>query len=385
MIQKIAHIKAVKQTNSSAILKLIKKEKFISRADISKKTGLTRSTVSSIVSYLIELGYVTEIGEGESSGGKKPILIGIKKNSAYAIGIDLANVSHIRGVLCNLNGDIVLRKEIPYKNYFPDILEKTILIIKGLISGVPSHRVKGIGVSASGIVDSQKQEILRSSYFDTSGRNLVPQLTDRFAFPFLLENDAHAAALAEKQLGVGAAFDNLLYFNIERGIGLGIIIDGKIYYGGFGGPGEIGRMIIYPEPEKIDYSSSYYLENRLSEQSIVESVLQLKGTPIPYRKIIRMYLDGDEEIRRLFDRFAANLAYAVAITSNVLNPEAIVLGGRINEFGERFFDYFKNCLHHFLEPQFVDKTKVYLSKIGPDAPALGGAVAVINKIFDLEL
>ena len=296
--------------------------------------------------------------------------MGIRRNSAYAIGVELADASHIRGVLCNLNGDIMRRKEIPYKNQFPDILEKTVAVVDDLRARVPKRHVKGIGISASAIVDHSIQEITRSSHFDIAGKGLIRLLAKRFALPVFLEADAYAAAMAEKQFGIGAPYDNLLYFNIERGIGLGIIIDGKIYYGGFDGAGEIGRTIIYPEPMRVNYPPSSYLENRLSEQSIVEAVQRVKG---------------DEEIRILFNQLAEYLAYAVGTIANAFNPEAIILGGRVDDFGEMFLSYFKNRLYHILEPHFIDKTRILLSKFGPDAPAFGGAVVVINKIFDLEL
>ena len=385
MKQDITRIENVKQGNRSTILKLIRKDSVISRADIAKLTGLTRSAVSTIVSDLARLGYIRDIGKGESSGGKKPILVGLRKNSAYAIGIELADASHIRGVLCNLNGDIVHRKEVAYRNQFSDILEKTAAVVDGLRAKVPGRRVKGIGISASAIVDHSTQEITRSSYFDIAGKGLVRRLAERFDLPIFLEADAYAAAMAEKQFGVGAPYNHLLYFNVKRGIGLGIIIDGQIYYGGFDGAGEIGRTIIYPEPKRVEYSPSFHLENRLSEQSIVEAVHRVKGTTIPYRKIIRMKREGDEEIRILFNQLAEYLAYAVGTIANAFNPEAIILGGRVDEFGERFLSYFKNCLYHILEPQFIDKIQVFLSKFGSDAPAFGGAVVVINKIFDLEL
>jgi N-acetylglucosamine repressor len=381
----ITRIQNVKQGNRSTILKLIKQNEVISRADIAKQTGLTRSGVGTIVSDLIKLGYVWDIGEGESSGGKKPILVGIRRNSAYAIGVELADASHIRGVLCNLNGDIVHRKEIPYKNQFPDILEKTVSVVDDLQARVPKRHVKGIGISASAIVDHSIQEITRSSHFDIAGKGLIRLLAERFALPVFLEADAYAAAIAEKQFGIGAPYDNLLYFNVERGIGLGIIIDSKIYYGGFDGAGEIGRTIIYPEPMRVDYPPSSYLENRLSEQSIVEAVQRVKRAEIPYRKIIRMMREGDEEIRILFNQLAEYLAYAVGTIANAFNPEAIILGGRVDDFGEMFLSYFKNRLYHILEPHFIDKTRILLSKFGHDAPAFGGAVVVINKIFDLEL
>lgn len=370
--------------NRRQVLRLIRNKGAISRAELSKQTGLTRPTVSMIVRELSDEKYITETGKGESSGGKRPIMLTLCDDSFYAIGIDLADEFLIRGVLCCIGGHVVRRIELGYENNFENILQTITTLIESLNEGLGAGKIRGICIAASGLIDFVNNEITHSHNFDTAGRDLAGLLQKRFDIPVLLENRPNAAAFAEKQLGCGRAFKHLVYMTSGRGVGAGIICDGKIFRGSSGAAGEIGRMRIPLEPEPEYQAESRHLEDLSRDSTLIAMVGSAKGSAVSYSEILELYRQGDADAVRIFCKNAQFLAYALQIVANVLNPEAIILGGRASELGERYLKDFKDEFYRG-SSEISAKTQVFYSEFGRGGVALGGAMMIVDQILNLNL
>lgn len=370
--------------NRRQVLRLIRNKGGISRAEISKLTGLTRPTVSMIVRELSDENFITETGKGESSGGKRPIMLTLRDDRLYAVGIDLADEFSIRGVLCGIDGHIVRRVEFGYENNFENILQTTAMLIESLNEGLGAGQVRGICIAASGLIDFVNNEILHSHNFDTAGRNLTGLLQNRFNIPVLLENRPNAAAFAEKQLGCGKKFKHLVYMTSGRGVGAGIICDGKIFRGSSGAAGEIGRMRISLEPEPEYQGESRHLEDLSRDSTLIAMVGAAKGRTVNYSDVLELYRQGDVDVVRIFRKNAQFLAGALQIVANVLNPEAIILGGRASELGERYLKDFKEEFYRG-SSEISTRTQVFYSEFGRGGVALGGAMMIVDQILNLNL
>lgn len=370
------------------VLKLIRKKKEISRAELSRLTGFTRPTISAIVGELESLGFVCETGKGESSGGKRPILLKLKENSLPMLGIDLADDNCIRGVICDLSGQIIFKHEESYENNFDILYAKTCLVIDHLMAQCQTP-VKGIGVAVSGVVDTKKNDVIHSSNFDIENKGLASLLNQKYSLPIQLANRPDAAALAEKSYGTGQKYKNLVYLSTGQGVGAGIIQNGKIFYGSFGAAGEVGKMILNPlQDTATSCPNNQTLEYRLRAQFILDEVEQTTGKKVSYSELLKLFQSNDKAVEEKVYENAMYLAYGASVIANVINPEAIILGGRVKEFGEKYLDYFNSKFKEFIMiPQLpkISQTRIMVSDFGRDGVAFGGAVLMLNQAFNLDL
>ncbi len=369
--------------NRRELLLLLRDRGQMSRAELAKLTGLTRPTVSTIIHELMTDGLVEESGKGVSRGGKRPIMLSIKSDSYFAVGIDLGDDFLIRGVLCDLGGNVVRQRELEYDNDFTTILEVLEQLVLDLTRGKPRSAIKGIGIAISGIVDINTNEVINSSTLDVEKRLLAKKLAERCGFPVFLENRPNAAALAETLFGAGQDFRNLVYITGGRGVGAGIVIDGKIFRGSFGAAGEIGEMRFPAIATDVD-GERKMLEEITRTSTVRAEVQKIKGKSMRFSDVLAAYLNGDAEIAAIMDRHAQYMAYAGQMVANILNPEAIILGGRTVEFGDEYLSRFIWHLERGLAKALAtNPTVVRYSKYGRLGVAVGGAVVVLDMTVNL--
>ncbi|MDD5697281.1 MAG: ROK family transcriptional regulator [Victivallaceae bacterium] len=374
-----------RQKSGQQLLWLIKEHKQISRAELAKLTGLTRPTVSSIIADFVGKQLVVESGKGESCGGKRPIMLKLNPGACFAVGIDLGDDYLIRGVLCDLCGNIVAREELEYENEFEIILQVLEDLIALLAARVPREKIKGVGIAVSGIVDTESNEVVNSSTLDIEKKQLARRLAQRCRFSVFLENRPNAAALAETQFGAGKAFSNLVYITSGRGVGAGIVINGKIFRGSFGTAGEIGEIRI-PVLNEDGIFERHCLEDLTRASAVCARAGKIKKRQLRYGEVLEYYRTGDPAIVALLDETAEYMAYAAQIVADLLNPEAIILGGRAVELGEAYLRTFRSCFERGLAKALIGGlTVVSYSQYGQLGVAVGGAVVVLELVMDQKI
>jgi predicted NBD/HSP70 family sugar kinase len=374
-----------KQKSRQQILWLIKENEQISRADLAKLTGLTRPTVSSIIADFVDKELVMESGKGESCGGKRPIMLKLNPDACFAIGIDLGDDYLIRGVLCDLCGNVVAREDLEYENDFETILKVLEELIALLAGKVEREKIKGVGIAVSGIVDTESNEIVNSSTLDIEKKQLAKRLAQRCQFKVFLENRPNAAALAETQFGAGKDFRNLVYITSGRGVGAGIVINGKIFRGSFGTAGEIGEIRL-PVLKENGSFERHCLEDLTRARAVCEQAEAVKKCTMRYSEVMEAYREGDEDICAIMDKNAEYMAYAAQIIADMLNPEAIILGGRAVELGDEYLRTFRTYFERGLAKALIGGlTVVSYSQYGHLGVAVGGAVVVLDLVMDQKI
>ena len=374
-----------KQKSRQQILWLIKENEQISRADLAKLTGLTRPTVSSIIADFVDKELVVESGKGESCGGKRPIMLKLNPDACYAIGIDLGDDYLIRGVLCDLCGNVVAREGLEYENEFENIISVLEELIAILASKVPRAKIKGVGIAVSGIVDTETNEIVNSSTLNIEKKQLAKRLAQRCNFSVYLENRPNAAALAETQFGAGKDFHNLVYITSGRGVGAGIVINSKIFRGSFGTAGEIGEIRL-PVIRDDGGFERHCLEDLTCARAVCEQATKVKKREMNYNEIMEAYRNGDPEICKIMESNAEYMAYAAQIIADMLNPEAIILGGRAVELGDDYLRTFRSYFERGLAKALIGGlTVVSYSQYGHLGVAVGGAVVVLDLVMDQKI
>lgn len=325
----------VKQINKTLVLETILHEAPISRADISQKVGLNKGTVSSLVNELLEDQLIYESGPGQSSGGRRPVILLFNDKAGFSIGIDLG-VNYILGVLTDLRGNIIVEvnKKLTVRSY-EVVIEILQSVISDLINAAPQshYGIVGIGIGVPGLVNNDG-EILVAPNLGWKNINLREEIENSFDIPVVIENEANAGAYGEKLYGAGKENDNILYISAGIGIGIGIILNGELFYGMNGFSGEAGHMIVQVNGKDCTCGSSGCWELYASEKALLEEARKLKLTDITEETLsIELLLElansGNEDIINLFHSIGMYLGVGINNIINIFNPEQVIIGNRL--------------------------------------------------------
>ena len=182
--------------NQQLVLRALHDQSPLSRADLARLTGLTRTSVGDLVGTLIDDGLIEEVGRGQSSGGKSPILLRVDPDGRHLVGLDLAE-AQLSGAVVNLRGEILRSIQLPLEHRDGDAtVELVVQLVDALRAGDPSPLL-GIGIGAPGIIDTSTGTVLWSVNLNWAELSLGPLLEHRYGVPVVVANDSHAAALAE--------------------------------------------------------------------------------------------------------------------------------------------------------------------------------------------
>ncbi len=369
----------IRNINKGLVLRTIEKNVPISRADVGKIVGLTPPTISAIVKNLIEGDIVQEIGKGDSSGGKKPILLKINSEAAYMIAVDFGGENGIRVALMDLSYNIIKEKFGPkieslngkkFKNALSVILTDFI----GEMN-IPRGKILGVCIGVPGIIDYKLKKITAAPCLDWE-ISLEDLNLREIGISITIENDVNLMALGEKTKGIAQKIKNFVFVGERAGIGAGIIINRKLYEGANNAAGEIGYLFIDPKyaPKSIrDYGC---LEKLASYKVIVEKARKKMGKNIKVIEIFKMASEGDSAALNIVQETLKYLAYGIANISCVLDPELVIIGGGISILPTRFLEEMKTNIREMIP--FVPK--IEFSKLGEDGVLIGAAVKVLEPL-----
>ncbi|MFN2198051.1 MAG: ROK family protein, partial [Anaerolineales bacterium] len=378
--------------NRILVLRTIFDHDSISRADIARATRLTRTTVSDIITALLEEGLVNEVGIGESQGGKSPILLSLAENSRYLIGLDLAH-SEFRAAIVNLRGKICtsvtkkvndLNGEEALALVFETLDELLLADYQPLV---------GIGVGTPGLVDSKAGIVLNAVNLDWVNLPLAKLLRDRYQLPIHLLNDSHAAAIGEYTYGEGHLSEsNVVVINARHGLGAGIMIKGQLFQGDGGGAGEIGHIVVqhagglhcrcgnYGCLETIASVKALLQkvqeQARLANNSLIGQTAQVSDLNM----VSQAFADGDPVVREIVLESAFYMGLAISTLIGTLNIQKIVISGDMAIFGEPWIAAIRETFTHNTLPRLAENTQIEIGQLGKDGVLLG-ASAVLAKDY----
>lgn len=373
----------VKKINKSIVLHYIRNYSPISRARIAEQTGLTKATVSSLVNELLESSLANEIGTGESSGGRKPMMLLFNRTAGYALGIDLG-VNYIRAVLTDLEGTIVEQYKVQHDN---TVLELALIELKAcireMIRRVPQsvYGIVGIGIGIPGISNGQG-DVLFAPNLGWTHVPLQRIIEEEFGIAVVIDNEANAGAVGEKEFGAGRDAADLVYISVGIGIGAGIIIKGELFRGSSGFSGEIGHMSIQHDGKPCRCGNAGCWEMYASENALYEAARhELNTQSIDMETLLSLAEKGEPSVIKLFERVGHFLGVGVVNIINGFNPELIIIGGRLAEAGQ----WLRPTMLHSLEgrslPYPRERLQIEFSQLGSRSAVLGACSFAISKFF----
>ena len=381
----------VKQINKSIVFHTIKNKGPISRAQISKETGLNKATVSTMVSELIQETFIQEIGAGQSSGGRKPVLLYFNQHAGYAIGIDLG-VNYILGVLTDLSGNVIGEVTNKLKDRTIDyVTEKIFTVIESLIKQAPEspYGIVGIGIGVPGQVDNE-QKVRLAPNLNWKNIDLKKIIEDRFSIPVSIENEANAGAHGEHLYGAGKNIANQIYISIGIGIGTGIIINNQLYKGTSGFSGEMGHFTIDANGKKCSCGNRGCWELYASESALLKAAMQQKifsdEQATDLDTLLEDAKNGNPQVLQLLHTLGENIGVGIINIINTFNPEAIIIGNRITLFKNWIINPIERILDERLTNYHRESTEIRFSDLGNLSTALGAtSIAIENFLSETGL
>ncbi|WP_342048808.1 ROK family transcriptional regulator [Bacillus sp. OTU530] len=379
----------VKKENKSVVFNLIMNHSPISRADIAQKCGLNKGTVSSLVAELLEEQLIYESGPGESSGGRRPVMLLFNQGAGYSVGIDLG-VNYILGVLTDLHGNIVITKNEKYINVsFEDTLNRVKSIISSLIDAVPPspYGIVGIGIGAPGVVNKEG-DILLAPNLGWKNVSLTAELENMFNVPVIVENEANAGAYGEKKFGIGQPFDDLIYVSAGIGIGTGIIINGELYKGINGYSGEFGHMTIDKNGMQCRCGNKGCWELYASEQSLLSKANEMNlgiTNDVNLGEILLLAQSEGQAAIQLLEEVGKNLGLGIINIIHAFNPQQIIIGNRLAAARQWIEPQVRDIIGRFTLPFHQTDIKIDFSDLSLPSSALGVAAFSTENFLKSKL
>lgn len=386
-----------RQHNHRLVLRTVYDFGPISRADVARSTGLTRTTVSDVVGDLLGDGMVEEVGRGPSSGGKAPILLSLVGDARHVIGLDLAEGT-FAAALVNLRGEIRRVIELPVDGRNgDDALAIVFRLVDELIAEAASPPL-GIGVGTPGLVDTRTGTILWAVNLDWQDLALGGLLAERYGLPVNVANDSQAAALAEYTFGAdGRRFPNLVTIKVGRGIGAGLVLNGSLFQGDGFGAGEIGHVAVVDDGAACRCGRFGCLETVASSLAIAARAAVLAdelGTPLTARirageldfdDVIRAFQAGDPAARTAALEAARYLGQAIAALIGALNIGRIVLDGPVTAFGDDWLATIADEARRRSLGLLSRDTEIAFGRLAPNVVVLGASALLITRELGLSL
>ena len=384
-----AHTKA---HNQRLILKTIYDHGAISRADVSRVTHLTRTTVSSAVAQIMNNGLVEEVGTREKSVGKPATLLSVAKNGYHMICLDLAS-SVFRGCVLNLGGEILHEEALALDGRRGDEAINLAFQLADLLKEKVGAPLLGIGVGAPGVVDPEFGDIHSAVNLDWSHLPLRRLLEQRYGAPIYLSNDSHMAALGQYVFGMQGKVRNLIVLKAGYGISAGIMLGGKLLYGDGFGTGEIGHVVIRNGGALCTCGNSGCLEAMAGTRALCQQVCTIAASSqasqlhefvmnngvLDTDIILEAFQKGDQTLVPAIERSGRYLGMAIANLIGALNIRHVLVAGSLSRFGDVFINAIRAEVKSRTLAGLFAETHIEAASLGENIVTLGAGAMVMSR------
>lgn len=367
-------------------------------AELCKEMNLSIPTVTKLIGELQEDGYILDFGKQDTSGGRKPSVYGLNPASGYFLGVDVLPDRLNLGVV-DFKGDKVrIEENIPYKlENTPLALEQLCVSINDFITSlhVPREKILCIGVNISGRVNPVSGYSYSIFYFEEKPLSQI--LEERLCIKVYIENDTRAMIYGEYMKGVVKGEKNILYINMSWGLGLGIIIDGKVYYGKSGFSGELGHFCLFDNEILCHCGKKGCLETEASGSALRRILLERykegsstilatkieAGENISLSDLIEAIQKEDVLCIEILEQIGLNLGKGIAGLMNIFNPELVVLGGPFSGTGEYLSLPIKSAVRKYSLNLVSQDTEIKVSRLEGRAGILGACLLSRSKMLGM--
>ena len=387
MVTGSGSLSSLREFNRLRIVDFLRTNGTASRAELSRRTGLSRSTVSTLVADLQRRGLVVErAGQfaGEGQPGRPAALLELDPSAAAAVGIDFDH-DKVRVAVSDLSRSVLAEASAPHD------VDHDALGALDLAAELTEHvldqaeldreRLLGVGVALAGPIDHDKGAVHPSDvlpgWADIDAATELEQRLDTLAY---VDNDANLGALAEVTLGAGRNARFAAYVSISSGIGAGIVVDGRPYHGHRGTAGEIGHVVVDPQGPICRCGNRGCLETLASGPALLKLVRESRDREdLTVREMIELAREGDAGCRRAIVDAGQVVGRVVAGLVNLFSPEMVVVGGDLGEAGDLLLDPLREAVRRNALPAAAEDLRVVAGELGERANLLGALALVLMQ------
>ena len=367
-------------------------------ADLGKELNFSVPTVTKMVGELIEDGIVMDFGKMETPGGRRPNIYGLNQSSGYFIGVDISQ-KRVHIGLINFKGDLIDEQmDISFEEAHPhERFERLCEIIEDFMSHtvVPKDKILSIGINISGRVNPQTGHSYSFFYFDE--RPLTEMFEEKLGIDVSIDNDSRAMAYGEYIKGRVQAEKNIIYVNVGWGLGLGVIVNGQLYYGKSGFSGEFGHITAFENEILCHCGKKGCLETEASGSALYRKFLEKlhngqsslltqqkeNEDEITLNDIIDVALQEDILAIELIEEVGNTLGKHVAGLINLFNPELVIIGGTLANAGDYLILPLRSAIKRYSLNLVNKDSSIKVSKLGDKAGLLGASLLARSKFIGL--
>lgn len=382
---RIGNKSLIKDINIYLVLNEIKNNSPISRAEISKATGLAQSTITNIINKLSAEGLVNVLGDGKSTGGRKPIKLELNYGYGYSIAIKI-DTNQLIFSICDLEPKVIETYKVSFdKKTDFEVVEE--LLIDNLLkiktkAAKEKNNILGIGITLSGIIDYTKDYLVNSSLLGWYNVDIKEKIENIFNIEVVIENDVNCFTQYHNDRGLGKNMSNFVCVTVGEGIGSGIIIDSQLYKGFFGGAGEFGHQILHPEGKQCYCGQKGCLEMYTKDEVLVDDINNQLNKVLTYEQIFIKEEVDKNIIEKASSKTLKSLSYGLVNLIMQLNPQEIIVGVK-PEYN--CFDI-QGVLESYVSDNWFNKmghmnTLIRVSELTEDKFILGLASMVVEEIL----
>lgn len=378
--------------NRQLVLQTIYDQFETSRVNVARMTGLTRTTVSDLVSELMVEGLVEETGQGQSNGGKRPTMLKFIDDRRCLISVDLAS-HEFQGAVVNLRGQIIHKVSLCVgERKGVEALKLVFELIDKLISNAVMPII-GIGIGSPGLINSINGTIDYAVNLDWRDLPMADLIHDRYNLPVHVANNSQAAAFAETTFGAHRDAPNIIVIKVGRGIAARVVINGDPFFGDGPYAGEIGHVVVKENGDLCPCGKHGCLETVASSQVILKraqnialhnpsSILnQLTEDPcnITLDIVRQASLQGDTQVNLLLDEVSSFLGMAIANLVCAINIKQVIIAGIITELGDVLIASLQRQLSLHALTSVAKEIHIETSQLGKDIVIQGVSALLIQR------
>lgn len=360
------------------------RQESLSRADLARKTGLTRAAITHIIDDLIESEIIVESGIQEVANGRKPMHLKINSDHLYCVGVSIRYGSCYVG-LSNVMGEMIAEEKLDFSE-LTDSDEGISLIVHSIKKIISEHvtdqKILGIGISSPGPVDIYTGRILNPPNLP-KWRNvpIVPILKTYFDYTIILEKDSVSSALNIKNYGCGKDHRNFFYVEVVTdGVGSVIVLNHEVYRGNSGFAGEFGHLSIEKDGRLCSCGNRGCLERYASFNAILDTIRD----DYPEIKKWKDIVDGaehDEKLAKAVSKEAIYLGTGIVSVMNLLDLDAVIVGGDVVSESRRLLDELSTYINNTMLTRNSRQVPLYFSTNDHCYSFLSSASIVSERFF----
>jgi predicted NBD/HSP70 family sugar kinase len=384
--RKSGSLASLREGNRKRVVDALRERGLASRAELARMTGLSRSTISTIVGDLLEAGLAGERDgqpSGETHAGRPPVMVALDRSAGLALGIDFGH-RHLRVAVSDLSHTVLAETwcEMDVDHSADHGLDTAAEFVERVLDEADAdrERVIGVGMGLPAPIDRATGSVQASSILPGwVGVDAAAEAERRLALPVEVENDANLGALAELVWGAAKGRSEVAYIKVSSGIGAGLISDGRLQHGVGGTAGEIGHTLLAEGGPVCRCGNRGCLETLASSRAIAELLSASRREPVSTRRLLDLCAGGDAAAQRLIGDAGQAIGVAVANLCNMLNPESVIVGGDLSGAGEVLLGPMREVVRRNAIPSAVAELEIVAGVLGERAELLGALALVLRE------